>query len=449
MFAAIVMAVFGIDDLAVDCIYFCRRGWRRLTVYSRHRRASAATLPPPARPGRIAIIIPAWDEAAVIGDMLRALLNRLRHDDYAVFVGVYPNDPATMAAVRAVDDSRIIMAVTARDGPTTKADCLNRLWRAVLVEELRAARPFKAIVMHDAEDVVHSMELYVVDRLIERCDMIQFPVLPIPDPRSRWISGHYLDEFAESHGKELVVREALGAAMPSAGVGCAISRAMLDKVALANGGNPFNPASLTEDYELGIRIGMLGGKGILARVPGDDGRMTIATHEHFHATLEEAVRQKTRWLTGIVIHGWDRLGWHDSLAESWMRLRDRKSLLAAAATLAAYMGAIGGMLVNISAAARPDIRHVDVLPLDGLWPWLFWFNGLTLSWRLAMRFVFTSRSYGLAEGLRAVPRAFVANMIMVLASLRVLRNALRMIGSHAPIEWQKTRHRFPTVLPGE
>src|SRR3546814_5780456 len=80
--------------------------------------------------------------------------------------------------------------------------------------------------------------------------MVQLPVLPLADPQSRWIGGHYLDEFAESHGKDLVVREALGASVPSAGVGCAINRNMMDRIVAMNGGRPFDEASITEDYEL-------------------------------------------------------------------------------------------------------------------------------------------------------------------------------------------------------
>src|SRR3546814_1420662 len=79
--------------------------------------------------------------------------------------------------------------------------------------------------------------------------MVQLPVLPLADPQSRWIGGHYLDEFTESHGKDLVVREALGASVPSAGVGCAINRNMMDRIVAMNGGRPFDEASITEDYE--------------------------------------------------------------------------------------------------------------------------------------------------------------------------------------------------------
>ena len=67
LFAAAGYLLFALDDLAVDLVYFGRRAWRALTVYRRYPRAFADRLPAPAQPGRFAVFIPAWDEAAVIG----------------------------------------------------------------------------------------------------------------------------------------------------------------------------------------------------------------------------------------------------------------------------------------------------------------------------------------------------------------------------------------------
>lgn len=125
------IAVSSLDDFAVDLVYFARRGWRSLVVYHRYRRSDANSLPG-GEQGWMAIIVPAWDEAAVIGAMLRDLTARLEYPHYTVFVGVYLNDPATAAAVRAVGDARLVLVGCSRPGPTTKADCLNHLWRAVL-----------------------------------------------------------------------------------------------------------------------------------------------------------------------------------------------------------------------------------------------------------------------------------------------------------------------------
>src|SRR3546814_3579277 len=75
---------------------------------------------------------------------------------------------------------------------------------------------------------------------------------------SPWVGGHYGDEFAEAHGKELVVRPRLATPLPSAGVGCVLTRNALALLALHRGGQPFRAVSLTEDYELGMLIGSSG-----------------------------------------------------------------------------------------------------------------------------------------------------------------------------------------------
>src|SRR3712207_9050185 len=102
--------------------------------------------------------------------------------------------------------------------------------------------------------------------MVERHDLVQLPVLPLIDRHSRWIGGHYADEFAEAHGKGLVVRQALGAALPSAGVACAISRETLGRLAAARGA-PVGADSLTEDRKSGVegKRGDLGGGRIIEK----------------------------------------------------------------------------------------------------------------------------------------------------------------------------------------
>lgn len=128
LFAGIGFLVFAVNDLLVDLIYFARRMWRALTVYSRYPRAFASQLGAAAEPGLIAILVPAWDESMVISSMLRAALHRIDYPDYRIFVGFYRNDAATEAAVASVPDPRIEPVRVEKDGPTTKADCLNHLY---------------------------------------------------------------------------------------------------------------------------------------------------------------------------------------------------------------------------------------------------------------------------------------------------------------------------------
>jgi adsorption protein B len=295
-------------------------------------------------------------------------------------------------------------------------------------------------VLHDAEDVVHPLEFRVFDRLIDRGAVIQLPVLPLPDPHSRWIGGHYCDEFAEAHVKELVVREAVGAAIPLAGVGCAIARKPLSELAAMQDGRPFAGSSMTEDYELGLRLGALGLKTMFVRLPAAPGqRSVVASRGHFPSTLGSAVRQKARWLGGIALAGWDRLGWSGGLGERWMRMRDRRGPLAALLLVAAYVAALLWSQIWLAEAlgAPVDVR------MDPALASLLTVNGWLLAWRVLMRASFTTYAYGLGEGLMSVPRLVVGNLIAILAAARALGIH---IGGGAT-RWDKTRHIFPAELP--
>jgi len=445
LFAAILFLIGGIDDLVVDIIWIVRTLWRRATVYRRHQRATLASLPAPRSPGRLAVFIPAWHEDEVIGRMIQTALDRFDHDDYALYVGCYPNDSATWEIVAGIAkrDDRVKLVVNMREGPTTKADCLNTLWRALLSDEIAEGWRAKAVILHDAEDIVHSGELRVFDTLIERFALVQLPVLPLIDRGSRWISGHYCDEFAETHGKALVAREAIGAAMPSAGVGCAFARSALGGIAALKGGSPFDADSLTEDYELGLRITELGGRGIFVRLATRSKGGLVAVRAHFPATLADAVHQKSRWMTGIALAGWDRLGWQGGPAEFWMRLRDRRALLAAIVLSAAY----AGLCLTALAWILAWLTGVPVAPSPGLGILLL-ANSVLLVWRLGLRFAFVARDYGWREGLRAIPRVFVANIIAMMAARRAIGRYLAIRRNEAPV-WGKTRHFFPETAPVE
>ncbi|MDQ4087847.1 MAG: glycosyl transferase family protein [Pseudomonadota bacterium] len=442
LFAAVGFLLLGLSDLAVDILWIGITA-RRIFLYGYLPRLSASTVPPPRRSGPIAVLVPAWDEAGVIAPMLHHTLTAFGEGDYRIYVGCYPNDAPTAAVVGTVADPRVRLVVGPVPGPTSKADCLNRLYERLCEDEAAEGRRFKALVLHDAEDVVHSAELRVFDSMIEDFDLIQLPVLPLIDRHSRWIGGHYADEFAEAHGKELVVREALGAALPSAGVGCAISREAVDRLAAAHG-TAFDAHSLTEDYELGLRLRALGGRSAFVRLPVSARRTAVSTRGYFPSNLAAAVSQKARWMTGIALAGWDRLGWSGGWAERWMRFRDRQSLLAAIILSAGYTGFL--LWLGLAAAQAAGLHRMAAIP-----PFLavlLEVNLALLIWRLAMRFGFVAGAYGVREGLRALPRVVVSNVVAMLAAWQALMRyrAIRRTGRS---EWNKTAHAFPRQVPAE
>ncbi|HEX8421059.1 MAG TPA: glycosyl transferase family protein [Sphingomonas sp.] len=438
LFAGLGLLVGGLDDLLVDLCFvggrISRWGTPKMTL---------ATLPSPAESGRLIVFVPAWDEQAVIGRMLRTALDRYDHRNYTIYVGLYPNDPGTITAATAVAraDPRVRLVVGEANGPTTKADCLNALWLALIADEQRDGFSAKAVVLHDAEDVVHPAELRVVDALIEGRNVVQLPVLPLIAPGSRLVSGHYADEFAEAHGKQLIVRVGLGAAMPLAGTGCGIARATLAAIAAERGGRPFDAASLTEDYELGLRIGEQPGRALFARVRETDEGPLVAVRAFFPVSLRAAARQKARWMTGIALAGWDRTGWGRALAlaDHWMRMRDRRAPLAVLVVAMAY--------VAMAAWLARALAHWAVetpLPVDRVEHLLIMANGSFLLWRLGWRMGCTGRAYGWRESLWSVPRFFVGNLVALMATPRAIRRYIAMLSGAAPV-WDKTRHDFPAI----
>lgn len=440
LFAAAGILLGGIDDLAVDAVYLVRYAWRRLRGVRDRRVADVARTRM-----RFAVFVPAWREAEVLGPMLRTMLARYGDRAFRIYVGLYPNDRATIdvCARVAEEDPRVVPVIGARDGPTTKADNLNVLWRALRTDEVAGGIRPQAIVLHDAEDVAHARELDVFAEALATHDAVQLPVLPLPDERSRYVGGVYLDEFAEAHGKALVVRQAVGAALPFAGTGCAIARDMLGRVADARGGAPFDAASLTEDYELGLTIAGLGGRTTLAWVVEADGRTPVGVRAYFPGRLDGAVPQKARWMVGIALAGWDRTGWArpTAIAEHWMRMRDRRAPIAMLVLLAAYLALV---LWGIQGAAWWLIGR-PFPPLDAWLAGLLAANGAILLWRLAMRAAFAWRSAGWREGLRSMPRMVVGNLVALLAARRALTRYIAMLRG-GPLWWDKTAHEFPIGL---
>lgn len=444
LFAGIWLIIGALDDLAVDLIWLGRKLTRRPDAAKAMLTRESGGLPgSPKLPADgspdLAIFVPAWHEAAVIGDMLAHCLDRWPGHGYRLYVGCYGNDPATRQAIEAVaqGEPRIRVAVHERAGPTSKADCLNLLWRAMKADETRERLAFRAVVLHDAEDLVHPASLGIFRRLIGRVDFVQLPVIPMVDPASRWISGHYCDEFAEAHGKAMVVRGALAAGLPAAGVGCAFSTRILSRLARGDPHGPFAAESLTEDYELGLKIRQLGGVGLFVRERAMDGSW-IATRSYFPGSLGAAVRQKARWMVGIALSGWDRMGWGGGMAEFWMRLRDRRAVLSALVLFAAYLAILcwgvsaAGQLLGLY---RPP-------PLTPLLKLMLWTNFAVLLWRLAMRVSFTMHIYGLREALRAVPRLFVSNIIAIMAARRAMWAYVASLFGR-PLGWDKTDHMIP------
>lgn len=434
LFAGVFFLIGAMDDVAIDLSWL----WLKLTGRARTPRIIRAQMQQRQLHGRAAIFIPAWNEANVIGDTIRHMLQSWPQSQLRLYVGCYRNDPATIAAAMAATrgDRRLRIVIHDRAGPSTKADCLNRLYEAMCDDERRGAMRFALTIFHDAEDLVDPGALGLLDRTIaEGTDFAQLPVEPLAQPESRWLGSHYCEEFTEAHGKTMVVRDAFGAALPAAGVGCAVSRDAIEKLCQTRSDQrPFSADSLTEDYELGLAVAETGGTCRFVRARGDDG-MLIATRASFPNRLDHVVRQKTRWVHGIALQGWDRTGWGIGLIERWMRARDRRGPMTALVLTLGY-GLIALTAISWGAIGLGFGEPVELTPLLEV---LLIANLAFFLWRAVFRFGFTAREYGLGEGLFSVLRIPFANIISIISGRRAITAYARTLMGGA-IVWDKTPH---------
>ncbi|MCK0129134.1 glycosyl transferase family protein [Erythrobacter sp. F6033] len=434
LFAGVFFLIGAADDLAVDLVWV----WLKLTGRANTRTVDRGATQISELHGPAAIFIPAWHEASVIGDTIRHALSGWPQSNLRLYIGCYKNDAATISAAMAAaqGDARLRIVIHSQAGPSTKADCLNRLYEAMCDDERRIGVPFSMTVFHDAEDLVDPAGLVLLDQAIfEGADFAQLPVEALPQAQSRWLGSHYCEEFAEAHGKAMVVRDALGAGLPAAGVGCAVSRAALHGLAARRAGaKPFREDSLTEDYELGLAVAQSGGKCSFVRARGNDG-LLIATRAYFPARLDEIVRQKTRWVHGIALQGWDRIGWGNGLIETWMRARDRRG------PMTAFVLLLGYALIVLTALGWGAISmgYGEPVVLSPALKWLLIANFVAFVWRATFRFAFTAREFGIGEGFRAILRIPLTNIVSIMAGRRaVFAYAKTLMGS--AIVWDKTPH---------
>jgi adsorption protein B len=462
--AAVVMAVLillsAADDLFLDGCYWTRFVSRRLRGQPlRDAPGLDQVREAPERP--IAIMVPAWQEHDVIASMLENMVSTLDYERYVIFVGTYPNDERTIAEVSRMKRRyrHLVRVEVPNPGPTSKADCLNAIVRAIFAYEQRESMNFAGAILHDCEDVLQPIELKYFNWMLERHDLIQIPVVALE--RNWWdiVSGTYMDEFAEWHGKDLIVREALTGTVPSAGVGTCFSRRALLHLERENPGEPFNTATLTEDYDIAERLaraGMTSTIGIIA-VPTRTARRgfrrrartevvdhPLCVREFFPNSFRASYRQKARWTLGIALQGWAQLGWSRSLAVNYFLFRDRKVLITSLIGVAVYFLILNLLLLFVAMAT-------------GAWngppPELFypvgWFgtvvslNVAAFFLRLGQRAWFVSRNHGWENGLMSVPRLIVGTIVNAAATMRALRQYAASVMFGKKLVWDKTMHDFP------
>lgn len=461
---ALVILLSSIDDLFIDAWYWIREAYRAMTIKRRYQPLkSEQLLATPEKP--LAIMVPAWLEYDVIAPMLESMVGTLDYKNYMIFVGTYRNDERTKGEVERMRRRyrQLVRVEVPHDGPTCKADCLNWIVQAIFKQNTLQAEPFAGVILHDSEDVLHPLELKYYNYLLPRMDFIQLPVTSLEREWYELVAGTYMDEFAEWHTKDLVVRESMSRMVPSAGVGTCFSRRALEELAAETNNQPFNTDTLTEDYDIGARLARRGMKQIFGKFPVDYvvrrqrlfgfGKEKVTTlsmplgiREFFPNTFKTAYRQKARWTLGIGLQGWTQVGWEGSLSTKYLLFRDRKGLVTSFIAILAYVLLLNFLLfVLAERLGWWTVYYPSLFTPNGWLVTLMGLNAFALFLRVVQRAWFVGRIYGWEHALLAIPRMVIGNFINAMAAARAWRLFIGHLVTGKRLAWDKTMHDFPST----
>jgi len=431
----------GIDDILIDIA----------AVYSHFRRRSSKDpddrIPTEAEldaapPRLMAVFVALWKEHRVIQKMIDNNVRRLRYPRVEFFIGVYPNDSLTVAAVEEVVKRypNVHMAMTPHDGPTSKADNLNWIYQRMLLHEQEHGVRFDMVLTHDAEDLMDPDALRWINYYAQFNDMVQIPVLALRTPFRKLAHGVYCDEFAEYQFKDMPARQALGGFIPSNGVGTGFSRRALETLAEWYDNRIFEPACMTEDYENGFRINRLHLPQKFIPIQVREHR-PIATREYFPQTLRLAILQRTRWVIGITLQSWEFHSAAETVRQLYWFWRDRKGLIGNLITPAANIL----FLTGASTWAWSRFTHHEWLLARELSRFhAFYSVGLSIqALQTTLRAIFCARIYGWRFACGVPLRVIVSNLINGVATTRAIAIYINARIRSRPLRWVKTEHAYP------
>ncbi|MEH2527133.1 MULTISPECIES: glycosyl transferase family protein [unclassified Bradyrhizobium] len=426
LIVSLLINLSSLDDVLIDLLSFG-------IVHFPLRRAVVEPVPLP----KIAIFVANWREEDVIGRMVEGNLARIGIPQVSIFLGVYPNDTGTRCvaeALAAAHPDRVRVIVNSLPGPTSKGQMLNEMF----VQSFAERQAPDLVVLHDSEDVIDPRSFEIYAKYAGEYDFIQVPVFSLSRRRGAYVASTYMEEFAERHTRELIVRNALGAAIPSAGVGTCLTQALVRHF-LNTRGQVLMSGTVTEDYILGVEAKRAGFKSIFAALSAqaEDGADYVATREFFPQHLAASIKQKTRWVYGIAFEAMHKLGWQGQPWDIYFFLRDRKGMI----TNFLGPGSIVLMIMALAGLIDPEILPREMYQL---FQWSLSLNLLAVVFRYVARLTASYRVYGRLDWLGVAIRWPVSLYINMVATFRAWKIYLgESQFATSPIVWSKTTHDVP------
>src|SRR5215469_13419262 len=387
-----------------------------LTLYSWDRPISEASAPDEfSEPGlSFTVMLPARHEESVI----QTTMSRVAGANYPahliqVLVICAADDVGTInEAERKIEELRKggrhnVSLVVFRDGPVTKPHGLN------------CGLPHAnhdVVTIFDAEDDPHPDIFNVVNTIMqnEKVNVVQAGV-QLMNYDSTWYSPLNVLEYFFWFKSRLHYHARLGA-IPLGGNTVFFERNLISRV----GG--WDEHNLTEDADIGLRLSVAGER---IRVVYDD---RYVTKEETPPTLEQFIRQRTRWSQGFM----------QTLKKgTWKELPSRRQRWLAFYTLAFPRGqAVLGVYVVISLLLMFSLKAPEQVALITFLPVL-----MILAFFLI--YVIGLQEFTKAHGLQASPRSVLLLAVGWLPyQLMLSYAALRAVAREArgATDWEKTQH---------
>lgn len=421
-----LVSLSSFDDALVDALAL---GIARSPLG--HRRSELPKIP------TMAVFVANWQEEDVLAKMVEGNLARIAISSVRLYLGVYPNDTGTYELAIALArkyPKRVCAIINTLPGPTSKGQMLNEMFRQVY----SAADAPDLVILHDSEDVIdpRAFEVYAV--YASDHDFIQVPVFSFNSNDRSIVAATYMDEFAERHTREMIVRNALGAMIPSAGVGTCLTRRLIEHF-LRIRGTVLMSDCVTEDYILGIEAKRAGFKAAFAAVsaPEYGGIHHVATREFFPKSLAASIKQKTRWVYGINFEATRKLGWAGDTWDRYFFARDRKGVvtnfLPALSLFFLTLFLLGALDPSTTSAGAQELLAISLT-----------INAGFLALRYLIRLQACHQVYGSWDPLGIILRWPVAVYVNMVAVWRAWKT---FVGESAfatrPIVWSKTTHEIP------
>ncbi len=172
------------------------------------------------------------------------------------------------------------------------------------------------------------------------------------------------------------------------------------------------------------------------RLPAD---APVATREYFPRRLRAAIRQRSRWVAGIALQGWEHHGWRAPLRQAYFFWRDRKGLV--------------GNLLSPFANLLFLCWVAGWRGFSGIPHWAAGLCTTTLGLSVVhflIRTALSARVYGWPFAAGVLPRMFWGNLLNSAATVSALRQFAVARRRGRALAWRKTDHKYPACgTPGQ